>query len=53
LLIDYHLGDIQPRGCTDDSVSTNRRALQRFARQVDSDSKQLSLLEVSEEVVEA
>ena len=31
-LIDYHIGDMERRGCTNDSIVTNRGALVRFAR---------------------
>ena len=36
-LIDYYLGDMCRRGCTDDSILTNRRALERFYRFVSPD----------------
>jgi integrase/recombinase XerC/integrase/recombinase XerD len=31
-LIDYYLGDMARRGCTDDSILTNRRTIEKFAR---------------------
>jgi hypothetical protein len=37
-LIDYYLGDMGRRGCTDDSILTNRRTLERFARFVSPQS---------------
>jgi site-specific recombinase XerD len=52
ILIDYYLGDMQRRGCTEDSVSTNRRALGRFARAVDLNDHRVMLQEVTEEAVE-
>ncbi len=30
-LIDYYLGVMRQRGCTDDSILTNKRALERFS----------------------
>jgi integrase/recombinase XerC/integrase/recombinase XerD len=38
-LIDYYLGDMHRRGCTSDSILTNRRALERFSRFVSPDGK--------------
>lgn len=38
MLIDYYLADMQRRGCSDDSVGTNRRALRFFSRSVDPES---------------
>jgi len=32
MLIDYYVGDMRSRNCTEDSIVTNRRTLQRFAR---------------------
>ena len=52
MLIDYYLGDMDRRGCTEDSVSTNRRALGRFARTIDLNAHRVTLQEVTEEVVE-
>jgi site-specific recombinase XerD len=52
MLIDYYLGDMERRGCTQDSVTTNRKALRRFCRYVDPEAKQLLLTEVSEETAE-
>jgi len=39
-------------GCTQDSVTTNRKALRRFCRYVDPEAKQPPLTEVTEETVE-
>jgi len=36
-LIDYYLGDMRRRGCTDDSILTNKRALKRFSHFVSPD----------------
>src|SRR3989304_4462111 len=41
MLIDYYLGDMERRGCTQDSVTTNRRALRRFRKHVDPAARQL------------
>jgi len=51
-LVDYYLADMQRRGCTDDSVGRNRRALRRFARSVASESASITLLDVTDEVVD-
>jgi hypothetical protein len=53
MLIDYYLGDMERRGCTQDSVATNRKALRRFRKHVDPDARQFPLTEVSDETVEA
>jgi site-specific recombinase XerD len=52
MLIDYYLGDMDRRGCTQDSVTTNRKALRRFCRYVDPEAKQPRLTKVTEETVE-
>jgi hypothetical protein len=52
ILVNYYLADMQRRGCADDSVGTNRRALRRFARSVNPESSSVTLLEVTDEVVE-
>jgi site-specific recombinase XerD len=52
MLVDYYLADMQRRGCTDDSVGTNRRALRRFCRAVDPGSNGVTLQEVTDEVVD-
>ena len=52
MLIDYYLGDMQRRVCTEDSVSTNRRALGRFARAVDLNAHPVTLQEATQEIVE-
>lgn len=52
MLIDYYLGDMERRGCTQDSVTTNRKALRRFCKYIDPETKQFPLTEVSEEIVE-
>jgi len=36
-LIDYYLGDMCLRDCTDDTILTNKRALERFSRFVSPD----------------
>jgi len=38
ILIDYYLGDTNCKRCNEDSVSTNRLALGRFARAIDLNS---------------
>ena len=52
MLIDYYLADVQRRGCTDDSAGTTRRALPRSARSVASESASITLLDVTDEVVD-
>ena len=37
-LVDYYLDDMRRRGCTEDSILTNRRSLSRFVRYVSQDS---------------
>ena len=37
-LVDNYLDDMRRRGCTDDSILTNRRSLSRFVRYVSQDS---------------
>jgi len=51
-LVGYYLGDMERRGCTRDSVTTNRKALRRFCRYVDPEAKQLPLTDISEETVD-
>ena len=53
MLIDYYLADMQGRGCTEDSVGTNRRALRRFSQSVNPESCSVTLLEVTDEVVDS
>ena len=48
-LIDYYLGDMRRRGCTDDSVTTNARALRRFAAFVGQDLDDARLSEIGPE----
>jgi site-specific recombinase XerD len=56
-LIDYYLGDMGRRGCTNDSITTNRRTLERFVRFVSPQNEDgnvnLVLDEVTVKLVEA
>ncbi|NIM94145.1 MAG: pyridoxal-phosphate dependent enzyme, partial [Anaerolineales bacterium] len=53
MLIDYYIGDMQRRGCTQDSINTNRHVLKRFVRRSFSDPIDVTLSGVTEEVVES
>lgn len=52
MLINQYLGDMERRDCSADSVSTNHRALGRFARAMHLNAHQVTLQEVTEEDVE-
>jgi hypothetical protein len=47
-LIDFYIGDMLRRNCTPDSITTNRRALDRFARQLTTAEVPLRLADVNE-----
>jgi len=53
MLIDFYTGDMQRRGCTPDSVITNKRALQRFSRSLAPDGQELKLTNVTPERAKA
>ncbi len=42
MLIGFYIGDMQRRNCRPDSITTNRRVLERFARSLTPSGEQLS-----------
>ena len=52
MLIDYYLGDMKRRGCSEDSIYSNRLALSRFARSLSNGSTDTPLSEATEDAVE-
>lgn len=52
ILVDYYLADMQRRGCTQDSVTWNRKLLRRFGRDTDPDPTQIAMTEICEEICE-
>ena len=51
MLIGFYIGDMQRRNCRPDSITTNRRVLERFARSLAPSGVELRLLDVTEEKV--
>lgn len=51
-LIEYYLSDMQRRGCTRDSVATNRRTLNRFSRWLEKTHQASKLAGATEDEVE-
>jgi site-specific recombinase XerD len=53
MLIEFYIGDMQRRGCTNDSVTTNRRSLTRLLRFFASGDAELRLSSLTTERVNA
>ncbi|NIS80311.1 MAG: hypothetical protein GTO14_08925 [Anaerolineales bacterium] len=53
MLIDYYLGDMSHRGCTQDFISTNRRTLRRFVRRSFPSSTEVKTSEIMKEVIDS
>lgn len=53
MLIDFYAGDMQRRGCTPDSILTNKRALQRFSRALAPEGQEVKLALVTPEKAKA
>ncbi len=49
MLIDFYTGDMQRRGCTPDSIETNKRALHRFGRSLAPNWETLKLRGITSE----
>jgi hypothetical protein len=49
MLISYYTGDMMRRNCTSDSVTTNRRVLERFVRFIAPHGDEVRLLNVTPE----
>jgi hypothetical protein len=47
MIIDFYVGDMERRGCTPDSVITNRRSLIRFNRFLSSNTESATLAELT------
>ncbi len=52
MLIDYYLGDMKRRGCTEDSIYGNKTVLRRFARFAANGSDHVALDHATEEVLD-
>lgn len=53
MLIDYYLGDMKRRGCSEDSIFGNRAALNRFVRYMSNGSDHVALADATEDVLDA
>lgn len=47
MLIDFYLGDMRTRNCTEDAITTNRRSLQRFGRFLSANGKAVQFSDVT------
>ena len=47
MLIDFYLGDMRSRNCTEDAITTNRRSLERFGRFLSANGSSVQLRQVS------
>lgn len=53
MLIDFYVGDMRSRNCTEDAITTNRRSLQRFGRFLSANGQAIHLSDVTPEGVVA